>query len=392
MNILFLSRDYPPLQVGGVGTYVHEISRLLAKMGHRVYVITGALDGPLEYIDEGVHVVRIRAAVLRLPDGLSSKIRGTLERIAYSISVSKKIEELSRRHTIDIIEGCEARAEGFWFYLFHTQPPLVVKLHTPESIVYALDRVPMSLDFRCIRALEEWWILRARTRIGLSRNIVDLTSRYFNISLRNIPVVENPLDIDFFKPDPSVKPIPRRVLFTGRLEFRKGVHVLIRAVPLVLEKIPDATFLFLGSDCGVKDYVQKKSRELGIEHAVILMDQVPRDQMAEYYRQCQVCVVPSLWENHPYAILEAMACGRTVIASKIGGIPEIIQDGLNGMLVPAGSFVSLASAIENVLRDEALNERLSRNARHYIERNYDPQYVALKNLAIYKTLLRSNAQ
>ncbi|RJO63720.1 MAG: glycosyltransferase family 1 protein [Candidatus Omnitrophota bacterium] len=387
MNILFLSRDYPPLQIGGVGTYVYEITRLLAKMGNQVYVITGAFDGPLEYIDEGVHVVRVQAAQWRFFDELPIRLQGITERVAYSISVSQKIKQLVRRHKIDIIESCEARAEGFWFYLFHRNPPLVIKLHTPESIVFTLDRVPQSLDFKCIKALEEWWILRARKLIGLSHNIIDLTCRYFKISLRNVPVIENPLDIDFFCPDPSVHPVRYRILFAGRLEFRKGVHVLIRAIPLVLKRIPEATFIFVGSDCGVKDYLLNKTKELGIEHAVTFLDQVPRGQIPGYYHRCEVSVVPSIWENHPYAVLEAMACGKPVIASNIGGIPEIIQDGVNGVLVPAGSPVSLASAIEKVLLDAGLKEKLGRNARHYIVRQYDPQYVTLKNLAIYEETL-----
>ncbi|MDD5566082.1 MAG: glycosyltransferase family 4 protein [Candidatus Omnitrophica bacterium] len=388
MNILFLSRDYPPLQTGGVGTYVYEISRLLAKMGNQVHVITGAPEGPLEYIDQGVHVVRVRVAARRFFGGFPVRLTGVIERIAYSMSVSREIKKLIRRHRIDIIESCEARAEGFWFYLFHRNPALVIKLHTPESIVFTLDGIPATLDFKCIKALEEWWILRARKLIGLSRNIIDLTSRYFKIPLRNVPVIENPLDTAFFRPDPLVHPVRYRILFSGRLEFRKGVHVLIRAVPLLLERIPEATFLFVGSDCGVKEYLLKKTRELGIERAVDFLNQVPREQMLLHYQRCEVSVVPSLWENHPYAVLEAMACGKPVVASNIGGIPEIIQDGFNGMLVPAGSPVSLAAAIEKVLLDAELKARLGRNARHYIERQYDPQYLTLKNLAIYVTLLR----
>lgn len=385
MNILFLSREYPPKLVGGVGIYIYEASRILARLGHKVFVITEAIDCPVEYIDKGVHVFRVKLVKLGIFNLLRSRIKGFIERLEYSYSVSKKIKEVVSKHKIDIVESCEARAEGFWYYLFNNKPPLVVKLHTPEGIVYKLNRDPKSKDRDLIEKLEEWWINRANKPVGISKSVVDLTQKHYKIKFDNIPIVCNPIDSNVFKPA-EVLSNKGYVLYVGRLEFRKGVHVLINAIPFILKKNPQVRFILIGNDCGMKGYIMSKISQLGIKESVELIDQISREKLVSYYQESAVCVFPSLWENHPYVILEAMACGKIVIASDVGGIPEIINDRVNGLLVPAGSSLCLASALKEALENKKLQEELGANARGFINEHYAPEKVVQKTLIIYKEL------
>jgi len=387
MNILFLSRDYPPNLIGGVGIYVYEISRHLVKIGHRVFVIAESIEQPFDNVEQGVHIFRVKLKKNRIFNTVRGRLSGFVERLEYSYAVSKKMEEVVSKYKIDIVESCEARAEGFWYYLFRKNPPLVIKLHTPESIVFKLNQVCRTLDYKWINKLEEWWISRANRLIGLSQAIVDLTSRYFRIKLNNLPIVPNPIDIEIFSPNPAIKKNEFSVLYVGRLEFRKGVHLLIKAIPQVLKKIPQAKFTFIGNDCGMKSFLLNKVSELEIRNHVEFIDQLPRDRLIEYYQQSSLCVIPSIWENHPYVILEAMACGKPVIACDIGGISEIIKNRINGILVPAGSFITLAETIIELLSDGESQERLGNNARKYIEENYEPKKVIEKTLKVYEGLL-----
>ena len=386
MNILFLCRDYPPNHIGGVGIYIYEMSCLLAKMGHRVFVITEAIEHPLEYLDKGVHIFRVKLRRSHFFDVIREKLKGFVERLEYSYAVSKKIKEIVSRYKIDIIESCEARAEGFWYYFFKTKPPLIIKLHTPEGIVYKLNRDLETKDRQLIEKLEEWWIHRANRLIGISKAIVNRTQQYYHIGFKDLPIVPNPINIDFFKPTPTFN-TNNNILYIGRLEFRKGVHVLIRAIPYVLEKIPQAKFIFIGNDCGMKFYILNKVSQFRIQDSVEFIDQIPQDKLINYYQQSALCVVPSLWENHPYVILEAMASGKPVIASNVGGIPEIIEDKINGILVPPGSFLALGEAIVRVFNDKKLQERLGKNARRYIEDKHAPMKVIQETLKVYEELL-----
>lgn len=387
MNILFLSREYPPNQVGGVGTYFYEMARILTKLGHRVFVITEAVHTALDYIDEGVRVFRVKAQPLGWLHPLKGSLPGWVMRLEYSWAVSQKIKELVSRYSVDIVESCEARAEGFWYYLFRSHPPLVIKLHTPEGLVYQLNREARSRDHFFIEKLEEYWLLKAKQLVGLSQAITDLTRDYYGIKLNNIPIVPNPIDTSFFKCAPLSQE-ENTVLYAGRLEFRKGVHVLIRAIPRILEKAPQTKFVLIGNDCGMKDYLLRKIQEFEIEKSVMILGQLPREQLVEWYQRSSVCVVPSLCENHPYVVLEAMACGRPVIATRVGGIPEIVQHEQNGLLVEAGSVSGLAEAILRLSSDGNMRDTLGANARKTMEARYAPERVVGESVSLYEKIIR----
>jgi len=249
-----------------------------------------------------------------------------------------------------------------------------------------LNRNRQTKDRLLIEKLEEWWIRRADRIIGLSEAIVGLTQRHYHLKFKNPPIVVNPVNINFFKPA-AHSDDNKNILYSGRLEFRKGVHILARAIPRVLEKFPEAKFIFIGDDCGMKLHLLEEISRLKAQASVEFIDQVPQDKLVDYYQQSAVCVVPSLWENHPYAVLEAMACGKAVIASGVGGIPEIIKDKYSGILVLPGSFISLAEAIIGVLGDNGLQRMLGDNARKYIEDKYASSAVVQENLKVYKELL-----
>lgn len=387
MNIVFLSKDYPiDSAAGGVGTYSFEMSRLLSKLGHNVFIITRSGNNQSsEYVDDnGTRIFRVKS-------GKTIKHSPFMERIQYSFAVSRKLREIVKKYSIDIVEGREAHAEAFWYFFFHPRgrkPLLVIKLHTPESIIFQMNQCAYGYEFRLIRDLEEWWIRRSDQIIGLTNAIVELTLNYFQLKLREIPIVSNPIDIQFFVPSEKENYDNNyQVLYVGRLEFRKGTHVLMRAIPRVLKKIPETKFLLIGSDCGMKRILQNMVEEYDCEKNVILLGEKGREDLKHYYQNTTLCVVPSLWENHPYVCLEAMACGKPVIASNVAGIPEIIKHELSGILVPAGSSIQLANAIIRVLEDKNLREYIGQNARKRIEEYYSPHYVAKQNLKIYEKLL-----
>ena len=389
MNILFLSKDYPPHLIGGVGVYISEISKLLARMGHNVYVITKGEDVSLEYTDNGVHIYRVKPKRLKIWDNLRTKIGGILERLEYSLAVSEKIAELLKYFSIDIVETCEARAEGFWYYLFRKNPPLIIKLHTPETVAFKLDHTPQTLDYYLIKLLEEFWLNKAAQKIGLSEEVVKLTARHFSMKIKNIPLVPNPIDIELFKPSYVGNDKDKLIiLYVGRLEFRKGVHTLIRAFCYVQEQLPEAKLTFIGADCGMKSYLLNKTCQLEHPENVTFMEHIPRNNLIEYYQKSTICVVPSIWENYPYVCLEAMACGKPVIASDIGGLKTIITNRVNGFLVPPGSSKSLSEAIVLLLEDKRLRQTLGSNARKSIEQNYAPEKIAQKTLNIYQDILK----
>ena len=134
--------------------------------------------------------------------------------------------------------------------------------------------------------------------------------------------------------------------------------------------------------------MQSKIKKLKNPEGVQWIDHLPREELVKRYQESTVCVVPSLWENYPYVCLEALACGKAVVASDVGGLKRIIQHGRNGILVPPGSSKSLGEALVLLLKDAQFRKQLADQARVSIEKEYTPEFVAHRAMEIYDKILR----
>lgn len=184
---------------------------------------------------------------------------------------------------------------------------------------------------------------------------------------------------------PSGSGEPGRILFLGRLEAAKGVSELLQAAKLLAPRFPQLRLVFGGD--GDLDGVRRRAAELGIAGHVELLGWIDaRTRRVQLERAALFCL-PSHAEGVPMSMLEAMAAGRPVVVSAVGGIPETIHDGVDGVLVPPRDPAALAAALARVLGDDALRARLAHAARASIERNYSTEVVCGKLAAIYNHLV-----
>jgi colanic acid/amylovoran biosynthesis glycosyltransferase len=161
-----------------------------------------------------------------------------------------------------------------------------------------------------------------------------------------------------------------RLLSVGRLEREKGHSVLLdavaalkaRGIPVRLELVGDGTRL---------EALKSQARRLAIEDLVNFAGPVGQDRIRDHYRAADVFCLPSLGEGIPVVLMEALACGLPAIASNTMGIPELIEDGVTGLLVPAGRSDALADGIERLARDPALRARLRDAGRRKVIDDYD---------------------
>ena len=387
MNILFLASDYPPHLVGGVGTYTHHFARYLAARGHRAFVITRTDQTPCEYEEEGVRVWRVRHEPAWPFDPVRHRFPRAIERIEYSMAVARQMRTVLRRFPIDLVESCESRTEGFWHYAFHRRPALFIKLHTPDRVIFQVNQESTSEDAALIVMLEEWWLRRAHRLIGLTQAMTSTVAGLYRFNAETIPRVRVPVDTDFFAPDPAAATDrPLQVLYVGRLEFRKGVHVLLRALPRILQAVPHVHVLLAGENCGMQPLLDAYRRDPRYQAHITWCGPLPHEALRPLYQQSHVCVVPSLFENSPTVCLEAMSCGCPVVASRTGGIPELVQDGVNGRLVPPGSSVALAKTVIELLQDPDQRDRLAKQARADMVARHAVEPVFNDTIALYERL------
>jgi glycosyltransferase involved in cell wall biosynthesis len=176
----------------------------------------------------------------------------------------------------------------------------------------------------------------------------------------------------------------RTVLSLAWLHPEKGVFDLVRAIPVVLRCVPEARFVLAGS--GDADSVAELARSLGVEHALRLPGWVNGKAKDDLLREADIFVLPSYYEALPIGLLEAMACGVPVIATRVGGIPDVIHNGVNGLLIEPRQPEVLARALIALLTDDALRIRLRQSAHEDVRKRYSIESIIEALQGLYREL------
>ena len=175
----------------------------------------------------------------------------------------------------------------------------------------------------------------------------------------------------------------RIILYSGRLLAMKGVDDLVDAIPKISNASERMNFFSSLQVPAILANIVKKLDKLNVKSAYLFTGSLPRDSLIKLIRKSELAVVPSYNENCPYAVLESMACGTPVVASNVGGIPEIITDGVDGLLVEAGHPDMLANAIARLLSDKSLKNLLGQRAKSKIANKFSWQANISKYLQCY---------
>jgi glycosyltransferase involved in cell wall biosynthesis len=221
----------------------------------------------------------------------------------------------------------------------------------------------------------------------------------FNNFKEKITYIHNGVNIERFNvgvPDINILskysiPLNRKIiLFVGRVSFRKGVIDLVKAFSIVKKNINEVMLLIVGrEDVKYGERVKRVIQELNIADSTLLLGPIPNKEVVEILKKCDLFVYPSIGgEGIPRAIIEAMACGKPVVATNIAGIPEVVKNGETGFLVKVGDYQSLAQYIMNILRNEKLARMLGNNARKLVEREFSYKVVIPELVKAFKTVIR----
>ncbi len=397
MNICLVSREYPPeTGWGGIGTYSYILAHALSLKGHPVHVIAQGLKGAHEQQDGGVLVHRIAHRSIFAHE---SFLKEWSLRIEYSYYVRKKLNEIIQRYAIDVVEVPNFSAEGL-IYSFFKKVPLVTRLHTHFSeVVQFLNRRP-SRDHRYSCYLEDSAVLRSDLVTCSTKAHIALVAK--EVGIEEDRVKQIPLGVPLPDTHRNGLGLPHpAILFVGRLEKRKGVHMLMRAIPRVLKEFPQAHFFVVGRDTYMNEegtYVEPSRgnsfkawvlRDFPGEYLdrVHFLGYVEPDLLDQYYRECDFLVAPSLYESFGFIYIEAMSYGKPVIGCSVGGVPEVVIEGNTGFLVPPEDSEALARTISKLLRDPHLQKELGLQARRHVEENFSDEILAKNTIQAYSQLL-----
>lgn len=392
MRIAFISYEYPPdTSGGGIGTYVYQVSTLLEK-DHHVFVFCGTCRDNYQYREGKRMIFRIKS----------------LSKEDFRKSIVDFFCKKNLIYQFDLVEGPDYGADAYFVKLALPQLPYVVKLHTPSFLIklysnYYYQYVWPKMFFRRTKCV----LKKIVNQSSLRKNTFEEDIEFRNVNLadllispsnalsrrvkgdwkinRDIRIVINP-----YISSRSLLEIPlcyhhRRITFIGKLSILKGLIDTELAISMILSRFPDLKFRFIGMDSfsplegtSMKEYILKRNKKWckNIEFT----GKVPIDEIPHYLRETDIVICNSLWENFPNVILESMSAGRIVIATKVGGIPEIIKHKKNGLLIKPRSPRQLFRAIFWVYTNDYKLHEIGNNARRDILQIYNNTSILKKEI------------
>jgi 1,4-alpha-glucan branching enzyme len=388
--VLFISHIDPFTAETGPAYHVKGLSKALCGLGCEVYIyVLEPKKG--DRVINGIHVHYQHRNVNPFTD-----IPFVQSYLRFLASLGE-INSLCRKYAINIVHG-QCPSSYLYGLLRRDVLPFVVTLHaTSFGELVSYFGMPISCINKnvVLNALGELWesfpalikYKRVDKVIAVSRSIAEEAVRFYNLPREKVVAIHNGIDLSFFANLRPKKEIEEHmVLSVGRLIWRKGYKYLIDAMPHVLSEYPNAKLVIVGY--GEQEVpLQRRVKKLGIDDSVIFLGNVSREKLYSLYQAAEVYVQPSLYEPFGITILEAMSMRKPVIATCVGGIPEIIKNGVDGLLVEPKNSLELADAIMRVFSDSALRSRLGSNARKRVERDFTWETVAKKTLKLYTDLL-----
>lgn len=393
---------YPQHATDTQATYVHDINRHLARRGHEVTVVTpGNATMPAVDNFDGVKVVRFP---LELPVDL------TYGRVAQSqVNVAGKVARLAvmahyleaqYRTTISV-----ARAQGADVIHAHwaipTGPAAVKaaqKLRLPSVItmhggdVYVNPEQGYDFPTRWyVRPALRWTLNHAGALTAITDDCRQHALRAGAPS-ESIHLVFNGTDLRRFSPGPAAAASragdphygPHMIFACRQLFPRKGIRFLVQAAAMLKPRFPDLKVVVAGDGFERPELI-KLAESLGVEQDITFLGWVPNTDLPPYYRAAAVSVIPSLEEGFGIPAAEAMGCETPVVASDAGGLPEVVEHGVTGLVVPRGDATALAEAIGSLLDDPARRAAMGRAGRERALRLFDWDRTAEQFEQIYAT-------
>lgn len=381
MHICFLCHEYPPALHGGIGAFTRTLGTALAQQGHKITVVgLYPISAGVEEGDEGIHVVRVPASRFRYLGFLQNSIR-----------LSRQLRRLADAHPQTIFEGQE---NAFAFIPKRVPGCRVLRMHGGHHFFYT----SMGEKPKAGRGwIERRSFARADKYCAVSHYVAKETRQLLGLGDVPIEILPNPVNTERFRPMPDVPTTPGLLVFVGTLCEKKGIRQLLTAMREIVVALPHVRLLVCGRD--TTDPGTGKSYRQGLQDAITepvrqriaFKDHVQNTELPAELAAAEVLIYPSHMESQGIAIIEGMAMGKPVVASKTGPGPEIIEHGVSGLLCDPHDPHSIAEAVIHLLKDRNLASRLGLAARQRVLGEFSLDKLVGRNVEFYRGCQRTKA-
>jgi len=395
MKICMFAKGLPVHTAGGMEIHTWDLVNGLIKRGHEVTIITTKHPNGVKKEDgENLTIYYIGDRPLY--------IKGKFQKQALKLFV-----ELDKREHFDIVHS--QSSAGISYAELDNRAPLIVtrhgfhlgevksKLHEKniKSFLIAIFMYLSSIrrKKRNKRLLNE----RVNKSIAVSYQIYEDIRKHENTPEDRMVAIPNGIDVSRFKPMPveelreSLNSMDEKIIVSiGAIHKQKGFHLLLKVLPDILKYDNKVRLVIVGTGPYL-DRLKMIADKLNISESVVFAGRVSDDDLPGYYNLADVIVNPTMrLEGLPLVIPEAMACEKPVIASAIGGIKDVIENGVSGTLVPPGDVDALKENIIRILSDEQLAHELGKNARKRVVDRFSLDRMVEDTLNVYESVLGGN--
>ncbi len=367
MKISIFVKKFPPRGLAGAEIAAYNIAKYFTKKQHEVHVITTLYkDGKRETIDEGFFVHSILWPEIKFLGGLF-----------FWLNAFRQLKKINPN--IMHFQGTDISL--FTFFLIKIQKkPFVV--WAQGSDVYFQSKIK--------RLTSKIILKNADSVIALTE---DMKNHLKNIYEREILIIPNGIDLSKFEYLPKdnyyskfgFEKNTKIILYVGTFRPVKGLKYLIEAMKIIGDKEKRLVIIGHGKE---KDDLENLVKNLNLKDCVTFIGKTPNQEVIRFMASSDVFVLPSLSEGFPIVILEAMASGLPIVATKVRGLPEIFKDGQNGFLVEPRNPEKIAEKILLILNDEELSKRISKNNLEEVKK-YDWKIVIDKLENIYFNIIKN---
>ncbi|OCB33481.1 glycogen synthase [Mycobacterium malmoense] len=399
MKVLMVSWEYPPVVIGGLGRHVHHLSTALAAAGHEVVVLSRHPSGTdpsthpsSDEVADGVRVIAAAQDPHEFSFG-ADMMAWTLAMghamIRAGLSLKKRGSNRPWRpdvvHAHDWLVAHPAIALAQFYDV-----PMVSTIHATEAGRHS-GWVSGAIS-RQVHAVESWLVRESDSLITCSASMADEITELFGPGLAGITVIRNGIDAarwPFAERRPRTG--PAELLYLGRLEYEKGVHDVIAALPKIRRTHPGTTLTIAGEGTQ-QGWLVEQARKHRVLKATRFAGHLDHAGLLAVLHRADAAVLPSHYEPFGIVALEAAAAGTPLVTSNIGGLGEAVINGQTGVSCAPRDVAGLASAVRVVLDDPGAAQRRARAARERLTSAFDWKTVATETAQVYLAAKRGERQ
>lgn len=382
MRLLLLNYEFPPMG-GGASNATFNIALELVKLGHSVDVLTSRFgDQPSEEILQGIRVYRVTSWRHSIHN---CGLRGAFSYVFFAFF---RLRGLLKKNRYDLLHYFFSLPTGLLSLYSHgiKNQPYILSLRGSDVPGYDTTTLKLRFLHGLLKPITVRIWKKAEQVVTVSHGLREMALQTW--PGQPIRVIYNGIDTELFKPAPHYNESSNghlRLLCVSRLIDRKGLDYLFQAVAEMND--PRLRLDIVGTG-GSEQRLKAKIQDLGLETQVHFWGYKTALEVAERYRQADIFILPSLSESQGMVLLEAMSSGLPIIASHVGGIPEVVSDGENGILISPANVDAIVGAIRRLSNDSPLRSRISKNNPIKIKEQFTWKKIALNYQAIYHEALK----